>query len=178
MNASSDNNHGVAAAGLNMSRWKLLGLSFLSGLGGGTPLLRHPDERIAATSLRWAAVGGSFMSIALAVDIIVRTFVLRQDPHLYMDIAAIWLVNLFLVAFGTVGSGVPAAGASERFPRCAVGLLVGLIALEVPAIMWLMGEIDSVQEYVIQAILAGSGALVTVLLLRLLYQAWERRSLG
>jgi len=178
MNEQHENGSAAASALCRKNRWRTLGLCFLSGLGGGTPLVRHYDERIAATMQRWAAAGGSFMSIALAIDILVRSFVLRQDPRLYMDIALIWLVNVFLVCIGMVRSGVPAVGVTGRWSWRTAGLLVGLIALEVPALQWLTGDIHSIGQYLAQAALAGGSAVVMLLVMRALYAAWERRSLG
>ena len=158
--------------------WRVLGLSALSGVGGGTPMLKHHDERVAATSQRWAAIGGAFMGVALGVDMMVRILVLKQDFRLCWDISLIWMVNLFLVSIGQIRSGVPAVGAVGKWSWKTSGLMVAEIALLVPAVIWLMGGIHSLREYLGGALLAAAGCFVMLMIMRCIYRRWERRALG
>ena len=181
MNGERDTNTGDDRAAKRLQRrvlWKALGASALSGLGGGMPVSAHPDERINAEMQRWAARGGAFLSIALGIDLIVRVFVLRQDPRFYMDIALIWLVNLFIVTIGMIRCGVPAAGVAGKLSWKTSGFLVVLIGLEIPALMWLMGDIHTLPQFLFQAALAGGAAAVMLLIMRAIYGNWERRALG
>lgn len=157
--------------------WKLLGLSFLSGLGGGTSLMKHPDERIAATTQKWAAIGGSFLSVALAISLVVRVFALKQDPSQYWDIGLMWLANMLIVSIGQTRSGIRPVGVGRRQARVSV-LLIVEIALLVPAVLWLMGTVHSWQQYVIFAATAGVSGSAMLLLMRAIYSKWERGALG
>lgn len=184
MNAQRDTNAGRDAGDRDAKRlrrrvlWKAAGASALSGLGGGMPVTGHPDERINAERQRWAARGGAFLSIALGIDLIVRVFVLRQDPRFYMDTALIWLVNLFIVTIGMIRCGVPAVGVAGKLSWKTSGFLVVLIGLEIPALMWLMGDIHTLPQFLFQAALAGGAAAAMLLIMRAIYGKWERRALG
>lgn len=167
------------AGRLGARMWiRLFGLSFLSGLGGGMPMAAHPDERVAATAQRWAARGGAFMSVALGIDVIVRVLVLRQDFRQCWDICLIWMANLFFVCIGMVRNGVRPAGAGGRLSWKANGWAILIIALEIPAILWLIGGISSWREYVIYTALCAVVALIMQLIMRGIYGRWERRTLG
>lgn len=156
--------------------WKMLGLAFLSGFG--TPIIKHPDERIAATSQRWAALGGSFMSIALGIAMVVRLLILKQDFRQCWDICLIWTVNLFVVCIGQIRSGVQPVGAVGRWSWKTSGLMILEIALLVPTLLWLMGSIGSLKAYVGSVALAGGSALGMQMILRAIYSKWERKTLG
>jgi len=177
MNNQSDDERTTATRQHKRALWKTLGLSFLSGFG--TPLIKHPDERVAATQQRWAANSGKFMSVALGIDLCVRVYVLRQDPRLCWDIGLIWMVNVFLVSRGQIRSGVPAVGAVGKWSWKTPGLMVAGLALLIPAVvLWLTGGTHSLKAYLGLALLAGGSAFVTLMIMRRTYRKWERRNLG
>lgn len=177
MNANTEGRDANGGRKPRIAMWRIFGLSALGGLGG-IPLIEHPDERIAETNRLWAARSGAFLSIALGMDIIIRALVLRQDPTLYWDIALIYLVNLFAANIGRVRSGVPAAETTGKITWKFSGLMVMIIAVEVPALLWLTGQVRSWTGYFAMAALAGASATVMLLLMRALYCAWERRAVG
>lgn len=176
MNNQSNDEHRTAVRQHRKTIWKILGLSALSGVGGGVPLLKNPDERLAATSQRWAAIGGAFISAALGIDLIVRIFVLKQDVRLFWDIGLIWMVNVFVVSIGQIWSGVQPVEAVGRWPWKTSGILE--LALLIPAVIWLMGGIHSVREYLIVALATAAGCLAIQTISRAIYRRWERRNLG
>ncbi len=176
MNNQSDQERAVRRE-VRKGLLRATGLAFLSGLGGGTPIARHPDERIAATAQRWAAIGGAFLSIALGIDIMVRVFVLRQDPALFWDIGLIWMVNLFIVCIGQIKSGVQPVGVSRRQFKISI-LMIVEIALLIPALLWLLGMVHSWQTFLIEAGVAAVSATIMLLIMRAIYSRWERRTLG
>lgn len=178
MNNQTDDERAAAKRQQRKTLWKVIGLSALSGIGGGAPIVKHPDERVAATAQRWGAIGGAFMAVALGVDMIVRVFVLRQDFHLWWDISLIWMVNLYLVSLGQIRSGVPPVGAVGKWSWKTSGLMILILALEIPAILWLMGMVRSLNGYLGMALLAGGSGLVMLMVLRGIYRRWERRTLG
>jgi hypothetical protein len=178
MNNQSDDERGTAVRRDRKTLWKVLGLSALSGVGGGTPILKHPDERVAATSQRWAAIGGTFMAVALGIDMMVRILVLKQDFRLCWDICLIWTVNLYLVSIGQIRNGVRPVGAGGKWSWKTSGLITLELALLIPAVLWLMGNIHSLREYLFVALTAAAGCLVMQMILRGIYRRWERRNLG
>jgi hypothetical protein len=176
MNSQSNDEREDATRQGRRTLWKMLGLSFLSGLGGGTPVIKHRDERIAATSQKWAAFSGAFLSIAIGIDIMVRILILRQDFP--VEICLIWMANLFIVGIGQIRSGVPAAGTVGRSSWKISALMIVEIALLVPAVLWLMGMVHSWVQYAAYVALAGVSAFVMQMIMRGTYRRWERRTLG
>jgi hypothetical protein len=173
---NQSNDERAARRQARRAMWKTVGLGFLSGLGGGTAVVKHPDERIAATSQKWAAFSGAFLSIAIGIDIMVRILILKQDYP--MEICLIWMVNLFVVGIGQIRSGVPAAGTVGTSSRKISVLMIVEIALLVPAVLWLMGMVNSWLQYAAYAALAAAGSLVMQMIMRGTYRRWERRTLG
>lgn len=161
--------------------WKAVGLSlglgFLSGLGG-PGLTNHPDERVNSTIQRWASIAGWVARTALGIDLLVRALVLRQDVHQYWDIGLIWLAAMMLSSIGMVRSGVQPVGAVGRWSWKTSGLIILIIALLVPAELWLLGQIDSVTAYLACTALAVAGGFVMHIIIRGVYSRWERRTLG
>lgn len=178
MNNQSDDERKTAARQARKTRWKVLGLSFLGCFSGGVPLVKHPDERVAATQQRWAAISGMFMSVALGIDIMVRFYVLKQDARLWGDIGLIWMVNVFLVSRGQIRSGVPPVGVVGKWSWKTPGLMVAGLALLIPAVLWLMGMIHSLKAYSGCVLVAGASGFVTLMIMRRDYRRWERRNLG
>lgn len=156
--------------------WRALGLGFLGGLGGGTAIVKHPDERIAATTQKWAAWSGAFLSIALGIDMFVRIVILKKDFP--AELCLIWMINLFVVGIGQIKSGVPAVGAVGKWSWKTSGLMMAEIALLVPAVLWLMGMVRSWQQYALYVVFAGLSSFAMLLIMRLIYDRWERRALG
>lgn len=154
-----------------------LGLGFLSGLGG-PGLTSHPDERLNATIQRWASIGGWVARTALGIDLLVRALVLRQDARQYWDIGLIWMVAMMLSSLGMVRSGLQPVGAAGKWSWKTSGMMVAIIALLVPAELWYLGGIGSIQAYLGSVVLAGGVAFVMQLVMRAIYGKWERRALG
>lgn len=178
MNNQSDDERRAADGQYRKTIWKMLGMSAVSGLGGGTPVVRHPDERVAATSQHWAAIGGSFMSIALGIDVMVRVLILNQDYHQWWEIFLIWMANLFLVGIGQIRSGVRPVGAGGKWSWRTSGLMVVMLALMIPAGLWCLGELHSLPSFAAMVAFSALGALVMQLIMRGIYSRWERRNLG
>ena len=132
------------------------------------------DERIVATRRRWAARGLMLANIALVLDLLVRIFVLKQEPQQYLDIALIWMGTMFFTAIGMSASGVPPYGGKWSSSWLAIAIL----AVEVPVILALMGMVPTPAAFLADMVIAALGAFVAIVLVRGIYVLWERRTLG
>lgn len=131
------------------------------------------DERIVATRQRWAARGFWILYLALSIDLIVRTLVLKQTPSQYLDIALIWMATMVYVSFGMVRSGV------NLYPKkWSNVMLVALIALQVPVVLWLTGQVNSWLQYLVYVVITAASASVTMLVFQRIFRRWERKTLG
>ena len=132
------------------------------------------DERIIATQQRWAARGFVILSIALAIDLLVRILILKQEPRQYLDFGLIWLAALLYAGIGMTASGVvPYRG------KWSTGLLVVLIIVVVNAVVWtLMGKVHGLADLIGTIVGTAAFAFVTLIILRGIYSRWERRTLG
>ena len=177
MNNQSDDDRRAAKREHRKHFWKIQILSSLGGLGG-IPLVKHPDERIASTAQEWAARAGKFLSIALGIDICVRTYVLRQNPQQYWDISLIWGVNVFLVCIGQTRSGVAPFYAVGKLTWKTAGWILYLALLIPVLVLWLNGGGYSLKAYVVGTAIAAVSAFVTLKVIRGIYSKWERKNLG
>ena len=139
----------------------------------------HRDERTIATHQRWAARGMGILSIALAIDLLVRVLLLRQEPRQYLDIWLIWMATILYVAIGVSASGVaPFAG---KWVSMALGIMVAVAATNT-AVLTLMGMVhtgvDLISAIAGGIIGGGAGAFLLLMMLRGIYGRWERVTLG
>jgi len=132
------------------------------------------DERIVATRQRWATHGFGILFIALPADLMVRIFVLKQEPRQWLDIALIWMGTMFFTAIGMSASGVPPYGGKWSSSWLAIAIL----AVEVPVILALMGMVPTPAAFLADMVIAALGAFVAIVLVRGVYGLWERRTLG
>jgi hypothetical protein len=132
------------------------------------------DERIVTTRQRWATRGFALLFIALPADLMVRMFVLKQDPRQWVDISAIWLATILYVAIGMSASGVAPYGGKWS----TSWLAIVVIGVGVPVILALMGMVPTPAIFLVDMVLAALGALVAIMIARGVYGAWERRTLG
>jgi hypothetical protein len=136
------------------------------------------DERIVATRQRWLARGCAILIVALGIDLIVRSLILKQDPRQYLDIGLIWMGTMLYVAIGMTASGVDLYGGE----RSKIWLLILVLAAGVPVLLSLLGMELTPAHFICLIIVGGASACAGVFLmlriLRGIYGAWERRTLG
>ena len=135
------------------------------------------DERTSATMQNWLAAAGWFLSIALCIDVIVRSVILKQAFGQWWDIGLIWILSTVLVSIGMTREGVPPLG-ETKWSWKTHGWLVLIIALVVPLMGLMDGDVRSISDFAEGVAIAGTGALMGLGLLRFLYGRWERRTLG
>ena len=134
----------------------------------------HSDERTIATAQRWAARGLWLLSMALSIDLVVRTLILKQQPRQYLDIGLIWMATTLYVAIGMTASGVAPFGGKWS----KSWLVILIIAVEVPVVLTLMGMVHTLADFITEIVIAATGVFVMLLILRGIYGVWERRTLG
>ena len=138
------------------------------------------DERIVATRQRWATQGFGILFIALAVDLMVRSLVLRQDPRQYIDIWLIWMATVTYVSIGTTASGVEPYGG--RCSKTWLVILIIAIAAGMSALLPLLRLELTLAQLLLVIVVGGAaacaGAFLSVRLVRGVYRAWEARALG
>ncbi|MBN1460155.1 MAG: hypothetical protein JXA57_11510 [Armatimonadetes bacterium] len=132
------------------------------------------DERVVATRQRWATHGFALLFVALPADLMVRIFVLKQDPRQWLDISVIWLATILYVGIGMTASGV----APYEGKWSTSWLAIVIIAVEVPVILALMGMVPTPAAFIAYMALAAASAFLVVILSRGVYSMWERRTLG
>jgi hypothetical protein len=113
------------------------------------------------------------VSIALAIDVIVRSLVLNQEPHQYVDISLIWMATVLYVVIGTTAGGVEPLGTRSR-----AWLIVLVVALSNVAVSMLRDKAAPLLDLAGTAVGSLAGALLAIIILRSIYGAWERRTLG
>jgi hypothetical protein len=143
-------------------------------LGGGSQMSIHNDERITIVRQRWAARGMTVLSIALSIDLFIRAVFIKQDPRQFIDIAIIWIVTSFFVCIGMSASGI----APFEGRRRKIWISVGILAIEIPLILILLGMVHSLTDFITDAICAAVGAFVTFIFMQSIYSLWEHRTLG
>ena len=135
----------------------------------------HHDERTIATAQRWAARGMWILSIALAIDLLVRALILKQEPWQYLDIWLIWMATMLYASIGMTASGVAPFGGE----RSKTWLQVLIIAAVVPVVLALMGTVHTLADFITVMVCAAAGAfLMLIIILRGIYGVWERVTLG
>ena len=132
------------------------------------------DERIIATHQRWAARGMWMLSIALAIDVLVRILILKQEPRQYMDISLILLATMLYVSFGATASGVEPFGGKWS----KTWLLILLVAVTITAVLTLMGMVPRLANLIGVIVSGAAGAFTSLVILRGIYRVWERKTLG
>jgi hypothetical protein len=99
------------------------------------------DERIQLTSNRFAASVFLIWYYLLSISLVYRTFILKQPPSQWWDIAAIWLIGVFFLFIVYAGKGV--------FDHCLkrLALTIGITVIVVnTALFYLLGQIHSIRE--------------------------------
>ena len=134
----------------------------------------HPDERVIATRQRWAARGMVILSIALSLDLIVRTLILKQEPWQYLDIGLIWMATTVYVALGMTASGVKLYEGKwwKMYPIIPVVVVVNVVMLA------RSGMVQTLTVVVASVVSATAGLSLVIVILRGIYSRWERRTLG
>lgn len=106
------------------------------------------DERIQTTANRFAAKVFMIWYILLSISLSYRTLILRQQPHQWWDIAAIWFIGTFFLFIAYASKGVLDHG----FKRLALTVGITVIAVNT-ALFYITGQIKSFAE--LGAFLAG-----------------------
>lgn len=134
----------------------------------------HRDERTTATADRWAARGYGLLFIALAIDLMVRTLILKQEPRQYLDIGLIWMATILYVGIGMSASGVETAGGRwwKMWPIIPGVVVVNTITLA------RIGMVQTLTDVVASVVSATVGLSVAIVILRGIYGVWERKTLG
>ena len=139
----------------------------------------HHDERIVATHQRWAARGFGLLFIALAIDLMVRTWLLKQEPRQWLDIGLIWLGTILYVTVGVSASGVALFG--RKWVSMALLIMV-LVAVANTVVLMLQGMVHTWADLIViitfGLIGGGAGVFLALRSLRGIYARWERRTLG
>jgi hypothetical protein len=138
----------------------------------------HHDERITATQQRWAATGFWLLFIALAIDVLVRELILKQEPRQWLDISLISMAAMLYVAIGTTASGVAPYGGRwwKAWP------IIPLVAVLNTVLFWRTGIVRSPVELIssitVGIIGATAGLFVALVIVGGIYAVWERKTLG
>ena len=132
------------------------------------------DERVIATRQRWGTCGMVILTIALAIDLIVRILVLKQEPRQWLDIAAIWMGTAVFVSIGMAASGVQLYGGKSS----KAWLLILILAVEIPVVLTWMGMVPTWAAFIANMVIAGAGAFLMLMIFRGIYGVWERKTLG
>ncbi len=133
------------------------------------------DERIVATQQRWAARGLLMLMIALAIDLLVRILILKQEPRQHLDISLIWMATILYVSIGMTASGVEPFGGE----RSKTWLVILIIAVVVPVVLTLGGTVHTLADFITVMVSAAAGAfLMLIVIMRRIYSVWERVTLG
>ena len=131
------------------------------------------DERTISVRQRWGARGMLIMSIALAIDVLVRILILNQEPHQYLDISLIWMAAILYVAIGTTASGVEPFGIKSQY-----WLMILIVVVVNVVVLMLMGMVASLAELIAVVVSSFIGVVLAIIILRGVYALWERRALG
>ena len=134
----------------------------------------HSDERVIATRQRWAARGMVILTIALAIDLIVRILILKQEPRQHLDISLIWMATILYVSIGMTASGVQLYGGKWSKHWLVILTIVAVNAV----VLTLMGVIHGLAEAIAIIVCAAVGAFLMLTILRGIYGVWERKTLG
>lgn len=114
------------------------------------------------------------LSTALVIDVLVRLLVLKQEPHQYLDVWLIWAATTLYVIIGTTASGVEPFGARSRsWVAIAAGAVVANTAVAA-----LMGTLASLADLITWIAGSLAGVFLALVIMRGVYGAWERRTLG
>ncbi len=132
------------------------------------------DERTIATHQRWAARGMAILMIALSIDLIVRSLILKQDPRQYLDSGLIWMATMLYVSIGMAASGVQLYGvkSSKHWPVILIIVAVNAVVLT------LMGGLHGQADLIGVIASAAGGVFVMLIIFRVVYGVWERKTLG
>ena len=136
------------------------------------------DERTTGTADRWKARGMAILIMALSIDLLVRTLILKQEPRQWLDIFLIWVGTSLYVCIGMSASGVaPYEGKWRK-----MWPIIPVVAVTNTVVLTLMGVVntwaDLISTITIGIIGAAVGTFVVFIILRRVYSVWERRTLG
>ena len=128
------------------------------------------DERIAATTNRFAAIGFLIWQLLLSISLCYRTAILKQHPREFWDIFAIWAIGIFFVFIAYANRGVFDHGFKRRWLTIGIGCLIGILAL-----FFIMGRIHSVVDVAgsLIGILVGLGLCIGTA--HFLNRRWKRK---
>ena len=142
----------------------------------------HRDERTIATHQRWAARGMAMLMIALSIDLIVRSLILKQDPRQYLDIGLLWMATMLYVSIGMAASGVAPFGGKWSTTWLVILIITAVNAVVISVFLTLKGMIHTLAHFIFIMIAAGAsafaGVFLTLFILRGIYAGWERLTLG
>jgi len=136
------------------------------------------DERTTGTADRWKARGMAILIMALSIDLLVRTLILKQELRQWLDIFLIWVGTSLYVCIGMSASGVaPYEGKWRK-----MWPIIPVVAVTNTVVLTLMGVVntwaDLISTITIGIIGAAVGTFVVFIILRRVYSVWERRTLG
>jgi hypothetical protein len=132
------------------------------------------DERTTATADRWAARGYGLLFVALSIDLMVRTLILRQHPGQYLDIALIWMGTILYVGIGMSASGVQMHGGRlwKMWP------IIPLVVVVNTVLFARMGIAQTFTDVAAGVVSATVGFSLFIIIFRGIYGLWERKTLG
>ena len=99
------------------------------------------DERIQATSNRFAGGGFWILLVLLWISLVYRMWILKQHPREWWDIFAILIIGTFFVFVAYANKGVLDHDFKRRW--LAIGIVLIIV---IPAVQFFMGHIQSVGD--------------------------------
>ena len=99
------------------------------------------DERIQATSNRFAGGGFWILIVLLWISLVYRMWILKQHPREWWDIFAILIIGTFFVFITYANKGVLDHDFKRRW--LAIGIVLIIV---IPAVQFFMGHIQSVGD--------------------------------
>ncbi|MBN2210501.1 MAG: hypothetical protein JW709_03815 [Sedimentisphaerales bacterium] len=129
------------------------------------------DERIQTTTNRMAAIGFFIWNLLLPISLCYRILILKQYPSQWWDIAAIWIIGIFVVFIANAGKG----GLDYQFKKkfFTIGII---IVIAIAVILFIMGMIHSIAD--LGGVLIGSisGVGLVIVVAYLLNRRWRRKA--
>jgi|GEM_PF-2631706 len=98
------------------------------------------DERIQSTANRFGARGFFIWKLLLAISLLYRSLILKQDIREYWDIFAIFCFGIIFVSVACANKGVFDHGFKWRLSIC-IGTFIGILTVQ-----FIAGRIPSVVD--------------------------------
>ncbi len=131
------------------------------------------DERIVNTKRKIASQCCGVFLWGIMIVLLYRQFYLGQQFSEYGDIFVVWLIGCAYLALGQALQGVSLFGGN----RLMYVVVPGVISLTTLGIGLYRGTVVSLVSGMGMLIAAFAGALGMLIILKRVYQSWERKNL-